>query len=179
MTSEIAKKTNYLSSLMQIFSCIWLSVMLTACGYHLRGESDVPEIMRHIHLQKASPPLYAMFKETLRLSGAKLSETPDPHGVVVRVTNERFDRRMLSLSSTGKTNEFQLFYELDFDVLTYDNKVVLANQRVQENRNYFNNQQDIIGKNNEEALIQEEMYRQAVRSVLDRGRALVKQSEKK
>lgn len=155
-------------------SLLWLSALLTACGsYHLRGEADMPELMRHIYLQAASPQLHASFKDSMRAAGAKLSEKPDPKGVIINIVNERFDRRTLSLSSTGKTNEFQLFYVLDYEVLTHDGKAVMPRQSVQVNRDYFNDQQAIIGKGNEEALIRTEMYTQAVRSILDRGRALL------
>lgn len=154
-----------------------LSVLLEACQYHLRGESEVPEIMRHIYLQAASPPLYASFKETMRQAGSNLSQKPEPGGIILNILNERFDRRTLSLSATGKTNEFQLFYILDFEVLNAENKLVIPRQSVQVNRDYFNNQQDIIGKGNEEALIRTEMYNQAVRTILDRGRAIINNAQ--
>ncbi|MEQ1637619.1 MAG: LPS assembly lipoprotein LptE [Methylococcales bacterium] len=139
----------------------------------------MPEIMRHIYLQSASPQLYASFQETLRMAGGNLSTAPEANGLIINVVNERFDRRTLSLSSTGKTNEFQLFYLLDYEVLTPDKKLIIPRQSVQVNRDYFNNQQDIIGKGNEEALIRQEMYRQAVRSIVDQGRAGLSHTSKK
>ena len=161
-----------------IVACI-LTLSLTACGYHLRGESEVPEVMRHIYLQAASPQLHNGFKETLRISGGSLIEVPEANGAIVNVLNERFDRRSISLSDTGKTNEYQLFYVLEFEVLGAEKQVFMPRQTVQVSRDFFNNQQDIIGKNNEEDLIREEMYRQAVRSVMDRGRAVLNQAQKK
>jgi LPS-assembly lipoprotein len=158
---------------------VMLSVFLAACQYHLRGEEETPEVLRHIYLQSASPQLQASFKETLRMAGGNLTQAPEANGVIVNVLNERFDRRSLSLSSTGKTNEYQLFYVLDFEVLSATKQVFMPHQTVEVNRDYFNNQQDIMGKNNEEALIREEMYRQAAHSVIDRGRASLKQALKK
>lgn len=164
---------------MKIGAVLCLSFLLAGCNYHLRGEAELPELMRHINLQAASSPLYEGFKESLRIAGAKLSDKPEANGVVIKVVNERFDRRTSSLSSTGKSNEFQLLYFLDYEVLTYDGKVIIPRQSVEVNRNYYNDQQAIVGKENEEGLIRQEMYRQAVRSILDRGRALIKQAQKK
>lgn len=162
------------ATLFKLLGIGWLSAWLAACNmYHLRGEADMPEIMRHIYLQTASPQLHASFKDSMRAAGAKLSEAPDAKGVIIHVLNERFDRRTLSLSSTGKSNEFQLLYVLDYEVLTHDGKAVMPRQNVQVNRDYFNDQQAIMGKGNEETLIRTEMYTQAVRSILDRGRALL------
>ena len=151
-----------------------LMTTLTACGYHLHGSVDVPEIMRHIHVRSASPQLLAGFKESLNIAGGRLNDMPERGGLIVQVLNEHFDRRSLSLSSTGKANEFELIYTLEFEVLTVtENTVIMPRQTVEVNRDYYNDQQDIMGKGNEEAQIRQEMYLQAVRAVIDRGRALL------
>jgi LPS-assembly lipoprotein len=153
-----------------------LAAMLQACQYHLRGEADVPEVLQHVYMQSASPSLKTSFKEMLHQVGGEVVDKPEAKGLIVNILSERFDRRSLSLSDTGKTNEFQLFYVLEFEVFGADNKVIIPRQRIPVTRDYFNNQQDIIGKNNEEALIRDEMYRQAVRSMMDRSMALLRQA---
>lgn len=153
---------------------IWVTSLM-ACGYHLHGTSDVPEIMKHIHVRSASPQLLAGFKDSFKLAGARLNDAPEAGGVIINVLNERFERRTLSLSSTGKANEFELHYVLEFELLAVDGNVaIMPRQQIEVNRDYYNDQQDIMGKGNEETQIRQEMYQQAVRSVLDRGRALIK-----
>ncbi len=122
---------------------VMLSVFLAACQYHLRGTEEMPEVLRHVYLQAASPQLLSSFRETLQRAGGNLTQAPEANGVIVNILNERFDRRSLSLSSTGKTNEFQLFYVLDFEVLSATKQVFMPRQTVEVNRDYFNNQQDI------------------------------------
>lgn len=155
--------------------CAWLS--LTACAYHLRGSVEVPETMKHVHVKSASPQLLAGFKDTLKMVGGQLVDAPESGGVVVNVLNERSDRRTLSLSATGKASEFELHYIVEFELLTHDAKVVIPKQLVEVNRDYYNDQQDIMGKSNEEAQIRLEMYQQAVRSIIDRCRALTERKK--
>lgn len=158
---------------------VCLNVILGACGYHLRGDSPVPEVLKHIYLQEASPRLTANFQEIMRLSSAKLSEKPEANGVILHVLNERFDRRSSSITATGKTNEYQLVYLLEYEVLSPDSKLLIPRQGIEINRNYYNDQQAVVGKEMEENMIREEMYRQAVRSILDRGKALIQGAQKK
>lgn len=148
--------------------------ILSACNYHLRGSVEVPEVLRNLYLQSASPELHKGFEDTLKMDGAQLVAAPNPKGVIIHVINEKSDRRALSLSSAGKASEYELYYGLTFEVVGFGGQMIMPQQIVEVKRNYFNDQQDIIGKTNEEALIRQEMYRQAVNGVMDRGRALIK-----
>lgn len=161
----------------QITTLLLLGV-LSACNYHLRGTAEVPEVLRNVFVQSASPVLQQSFKNSLQLVGGELIDAPDPKGVIVKVLDEKFDRRSLSLSSTGKASEFELVYGLTFEVMSFDGKVFMPRQKVEVKRDYFNDQQDIMGKGTEENLIRQEMYDQAVRSVMDRGRALMTPAQK-
>ena len=155
-----------------------LVALLSACSYHLRGSVEVPEILKYIHVQAASPLLYNSFKDTLKTSGGQLIDNPDPKGVVIKVVDERFDRRSLSLSSTGKASEFELHYDLAYEVLGSAGQLFVPRQLIKVKRTYYNDQQDVIGKGNEENLIRLEMYQQAVRELIDRGRAMLKTVQK-
>ena len=154
-------------------SLLLLITVLAACNYHLRGTASVPEVLRNVYVQAASPLLNNSFQDTLKLAGGALVDKPNPKGVIVNVLGEKFDRRSLSLSSTGKASEFELIYSLTFEVLNVEGKTVMQKQKIDIKRNYFNDQQDIMGKGTEETLIRKEMYDQAVRELMDRGRALV------
>ncbi len=152
--------------------------LLSACNYHLRGSAEIPEMLKFLNVQSASPLLYKSFKESLQTAGGQLIDKPDPKGVIVKVVNERFERRSLSLSSTGKASEFELVYDLSYEVWGSAGQLFVPLQQIKVRRNYFNDQQDIIGKSNEENIIRQEMYQQAVRELMERGRALLKANQK-
>jgi LPS-assembly lipoprotein len=54
----------------------------------------------------------------------------------------------------------------------------MARQPVEIKRDYFNNQLAIIAKDNEETVIRNEMYQQAVRTVVNRARVALAASPK-
>jgi len=153
-------------------------LFISACGYHLRGSIDLPEGLKSIFLKGATSQLHKTLKQTLRASDGQLVDDIQQAGIVVDVVYERMDRRVLSLSSTGRANEYELTYVLYFMLLDADGGSLSEKQKVEIRRDYFNDQEEILGKNNEELIIREEMYRQAVQSMIRRSRIALEKYEK-
>ncbi len=155
-----------------------MALLLSACGYHLRGALDLPTGMRHVYLDGGSAPLREQFKRTLKSSSGKLASAPEGAGLTIRIFGEDFNRRALSLDAKGKAEEFELFYRLEYEVLGSGKSVLMKRQPVEIRRDYFNDQQDIMAKDNEEAVIRNEMYQQAVRTIVDRARVVLEANAK-
>lgn len=153
---------------------VTLMLLLTACGYHLRGAIDIPEQMKAVYLEGVGGKLAEEFKSSLKSAGGELVSTPSEAGVVIRILKDDMRRRVLSLSSIGKANEFELNYIVRFMLLDSQGKVLMEAQDMEIDRDYFNDQEDILAKNNEEAVIRDELYRQAVRTIVGRARAVLK-----
>jgi LPS-assembly lipoprotein len=98
--------------------------------------------------------------------------------MIVRIFNEDNQRRVLSLSSTGTANDFELEYRFDYELVDSKNKVLMPRQSVEIKREYYNDQMAVIAKGNEEAVILNEMYQQAVRSIVNRARVALAPSPK-
>ncbi|MGR9053122.1 MAG: LPS-assembly lipoprotein LptE, partial [Gammaproteobacteria bacterium] len=141
-----------------------------SCGYHLRGAAGLPGNLK-VYAANASGPLREQLAKALMLSSGALVDSADQAGFVLQVVNERMQRRVITLSNTGKANEFELYYSLDFSVRDVGGKVLLDQQNIEISRDYFNDQEAIIAKSNEEDVIRREMYQQAVRAIFDRARA--------
>ncbi len=154
-----------------------LVVSVSACGYQLRGKIDLPEGLKSIYLQGGSAQLKKKVKQTLRASGGQLVDVIGDAGLIVNIEKEKMDRRVMSLSSTGRANEYELIYKLDFTLLDKEGKPLSELQRIEINKYYFNNQDEVLGKNNEEQVIRDEMYRKAVQSIVNRSRIVLDKLE--
>ncbi|MFZ2726711.1 MAG: LPS assembly lipoprotein LptE [Methylococcaceae bacterium] len=146
------------------------TLLLSACGYHLRGSAELPKELNSIYLSGETASLREQFDKTLQLSAGQLLDTPSANSLSIHIVKEDMQRRVLSLSSRGRANEFELVYRLNYDLTNADNKAVLKNQPIEIRREYFNNQQDILAKDNEENVIRNEMYQQAVQTIINRAR---------
>ncbi|MDP2179778.1 LPS assembly lipoprotein LptE [Methylicorpusculum sp.] len=148
-----------------------LVLMTAACGYQLRGAIDLPEQMRKIYLKNASNSLQQQFTKTLKASSVDVVKQINQAGLVVAVFNEKMDRRVLSLSSTGKASEFELNYSLDYELQDASGNVLKKPQSIEITREYYNDQEAIIAKTNEEVIIQQELYQQAVKTIVNTARS--------
>ena len=166
---------------MHIKFSIFLSLLLflSACGYQLRGSIELPKGMENVYLEGASGQLRGEISNALRFSKGQLVDAPKKAGIVIKIQQEEMRTRVLSVSATGKANQFQLLYTLVFSIYDSSDTLLLANQRVQSQRSYFNDQEEVLAQSNEEQLIRNEMYGQAVRSIVIRSRIAMENNQKK
>jgi LPS-assembly lipoprotein len=147
-----------------------VALLLSACGYHLRGALELPAGLKNVYLLGGSAELSDQFKQSMDISKVPLASSPETAGITVKIFNEDNQRRVLSLSSTGTANDFELIYRFDFELIDSKNNVLMPRESVEIKREYYNDQLAIIAKGNEETVIRTEMYQQAVRSVVNRAR---------
>ena len=114
--------------------------------------------------------LREQLRRTLRASSGQLVNTPETAELIIRISEEKTTQRALSLSAGGRSNELELIYHLKYDLMKANNTLLLAEQPIDIKRQYFNSQQDIMAKENEQAVISNEMHQQAVRAIIDRSR---------
>ncbi len=151
-----------------------IPLLLTACGYHLRGAVDIPQAMQKVYLEGASTALRGSFNASFRSTDARMVSNPAEAGLYIKVIQDEMRRRVLSLNASGKATEYELNYTLVYALLDQQGKALGKQQVLEINRDYFNDQEDILAKNNEENVIRNEIYRNAVRSILTRASAVLK-----
>lgn len=155
-----------------------MALLSSACGYHLRGALDLPAGMKNVYLEGGSGELREQFRRVMEISSVPLASSPETAGIIVKIFDEDSQRRVLSLSSGGTANDFELGYRFDYEIVDAKNKVLMARQPVEIKREYYNNQLAIIAKDNEETVIRNEMYQQAVRTMVNRARVALEASPK-
>ncbi len=155
-----------------------MALLLSACGYHLRGALELPAGLKNVYLEGGSGQLQELFNSAMKTSSVGIASSPETAGIIVRIFNEDNQRRVLSLSSTGTANDFELEYRFDYELVDSKNKVLMPRQSVEIKREYYNDQVAVIAKGNEETVIRNEMYQQAVRSIVNRARVALAASPK-
>lgn len=152
--------------------------MLSACGYHLRGALELPEALKKMYVKGASPELSTAVERTFRGTSGELVTKAEEAGMILNVLDEFYQRRTISLSSTGYSNEFELTYRLSFDLLDGEGNTLVSNQTIEVMKTYYNAQssETLLSKDNEEIVLRHELYDEAVRSVIQRARAELKKT---
>lgn len=143
--------------------------VLGGCGFQLRGHVAMPEGLERIQVQA---PGKLKDDLALYLDASGVTVTPTDADAVLMVSNERFERRVLTVDPrTGKSREYELAYSLMFELRRRDGSRILAPQQVRLLRDYVFDEDALIGKNLEESVLRDEMRRDAVQQILLRIQA--------
>lgn len=158
------------------FVCLMLN--FSGCGFHPRGSYAMPYELKAVYLEGGSPTLRELVSSQLRNSKSKLVESRTDAGVVIKLFDEQFLRRSVSLSERGKTNEYELLYRLEYEIATPKDAILLPRQPLEIRRDYYNDQQAILARDNEETVLRTEMSQQVVRTLLNQARFTLERTDK-
>ncbi len=150
-----------------------IALLLSACGYHLRGAFELPAGLKNIFLEGGSAPLQAQFKKAMDLSSIPIAASAEVAGIVIRIYDEKSERRVLSLAATGVANDFELDYRMEYEIVDAKDTLLMARQPLEIKREYYNDQLAVIAKESEETIIKNEMYLQAVRTIINRAKSVI------
>jgi LPS-assembly lipoprotein len=143
-----------------------LCAMLTACGFHLRGQATLP--FESIYIS-GSPSFANQLARAVRAgSKTRVTDNPKDAEVTLQVLNEVRERSILSLSSTGRVQELQIRYRVSFRVADKNSREYLAPSEILLKRDLLYSDTDVLGKEQEEALLYRDMQNDAVQQVVRR-----------
>jgi len=159
------KSTHY-----KVFIFILVMSLLQSCGFRLRGASELPNTIKFAVIDGVAEfsDLGIAIKQQLVSSGAKVLTTADVDTVHFVVTRNKFSRRVLSIDSAGRANEYGLTYEMSIRVLDAKGVTLVKERIVNLNRNYTYDLDNALAKSNEEANIKLQMISLAVRQSMRR-----------
>lgn len=156
-----------MKNILKSFQIIFLSFVVSSCGYTLRGSLDLPEDVKTISLiAQAYSPTSSEINLLLTAYGVKISNKILPDSFQIRILSERHDKRQLSLSQAGRVNEYELVYNLTYIIGTplgdeEQNNIILY-------RDYLFDETRILGTSDREAAIRKEMESNAASMVVNK-----------
>ena len=145
---------------------IALCATLTSCGFHLRGQATLPfESMFII----GSPAVATPIARAVRAgSKTRIVSNPKEAEVTLDLLNEARERTILSLSSSGRIRELQIRYRISFRVYGRNSKEYIPPTEVVLKRDLIYSDSDVLGKEQEEALLYRDMQNDAVQQIIRR-----------
>ncbi|MEL0081698.1 MAG: LPS assembly lipoprotein LptE [Gammaproteobacteria bacterium] len=145
-----------------------LVVSLTACGFHLRGQLDLPAAMAATYIESngVNADLVKKLRSSLRGNGAAVTTDRTEATAILRLLGDTYDRRVLSVGGGRKIREFELHYAVRFELVELGGDRLVATQTIELFRDYTYDENDILGKQGEEANIRKDMIREAADRVL-------------
>lgn len=142
-----------------------LSLMVSACGFHLRGNYLLPEELHDISLTSFDQysDLTRNVQKQLRMNGIR-QVAPTTVTPSLDLISESLGERTLSLYQNSRAAEKELTYTVRYSVLIPEHDIKTYTTTV--NRNYLDNPLTALAKSVERDMIEDEMRAQAAEQIL-------------
>lgn len=148
----------------------WIAVialLLSACGFQLRGNYSLPFDTLHISLPTSSE-LHAVLKRNILASTqTRIVDDAKSAQATLVITGDRQVKDILSLNSAGRVREFQLVRTVGFRVHDAANRDLIPPGQIVLRRDISFSDAQVLSKEAEEGLlwrdIQEDLVQQLLR----------------
>lgn len=148
---------------------------LTACGFHLRGPSDIP--FESIFISGNTLTVSKDLKRSLKTSDIKLLPSAEGAELQLELIGEENEKRILSLAGDGTVNEFELYYRVQYRTKRLDQPLWSKVSIVEQRRDYTFNNASVLAKNTEEKRLTENMQQTVINAMMRRLSALKKKPQ--
>lgn len=147
---------------------VGLLLSLAACGFHLRGAVDLPQAARNVYFDgfsRDSTLGIALERQVLR-NGGQVLESPLSPSLGVAVVRDETLRNVLSVDASGKANEYELSYIVQFHIVSAQGEPLTDTQRILQVRDLFFDATNVLAKSDEENQLKAEMVEAAAAQIL-------------
>ena len=152
----------------------FLLMLLIGCGFHLRGAIDYSDSLKSIYVEGISLQrgIGLHLKRGLKSNGIEVLDTYQKGSAVLKVTETKHDRRVLSVGSSAKISEYELYSSIIFSLTDSQGKILAGSQQVQAQRDFQFNENQMLARESEEASLRQHLNKELVQGVLRRLSAI-------
>ena len=161
-----------------------ISILITGCGFHLRGSQDFSKTLPEVNVSGVNK--YSdLGRELLRSLAAANVNVFDESSIILNITNDTFSKRVLSVDSAGRANQYELRYDVSFTLVKTANnekvkKIVdlIPAQNISEKREYLFDANLILATQDEENRLKKDMRQSVILQLMRRLNFLLKAKNK-
>ena len=143
-------------------------IAIEGCGFQLRGTTSLPDSMKTVFIQgiNLQRGIGRDLKRSLESNGSVVLETYQDGSAIFSVLDYVNERRVLSVDSNAKVNEYRLYGRLRFSVTDGAGETLLGAREVEAVRDYRFEQNQVLGIDEEETELRNQIDQQLVQSAL-------------
>ena len=152
----------------QLLALLAAAVLLAGCSFHLRGQATMPF---HTLYLKATNPGTQFIKElrrNLEANNVTLVDSAAQADVILDIVSEIPDKQILSLSGSGRVNEFQLFYRVSLRAYDLDQHDVIPAEEIEMHNDFPYDDSNVLAMESEEALLYQNLRSDMVQRIVRR-----------
>lgn len=145
------------------------ALLLSACGYRLQGQAELPAAMNTTLIETADPYSHFVRRLTILLeqNGARVVD----QGVAasrLEIPLNQMRKEILSIGGTARVREYKIVHQVRFRLVDANGSVLVPEQSLEQSRVISFDEQDILAAIKEEEYLREELAATLAREVLRR-----------
>lgn len=159
---------------------------LAGCGFELRGAHAIPYRSIYLAASKGgsentyetydgSTPstvhresIVPKLTKALRAQGVTIAASPKEADAVLRISQEKQNRSILSLSGGGRVREYRLNYTLNYSLTGKDEREIYPETTILSSRDFTYDDNQYLAKAAEESFLYRDLQEDAVQQILRR-----------
>lgn len=152
----------------KLLLALCLAISLGGCGFALRGSANLPYASLYIDLPDSNA-LGAELRRNLRAgTNTRIVERREQAQAILQTNGEARSKLILSLGSNGAVREFRLKYGFTYRIINQGGDDIAAPGDLLIERDYSFNDNQVLAKESEEALLYRDMQTDMVQQVMRR-----------
>jgi LPS-assembly lipoprotein len=155
-----------LTMLRSLAVCV-TTLLLTSCGFALRGSYELPYKTLFV-TSTGSSVVAGQIRRELTDTQTKIVGASKDAEASLTILDERRDRQILSLSGAGRVREFELRMKVTYQFVDAKGAVIIPTSEIILKRTFAYDDSRVIAKQQEEAMLYQDMERDATGQILRR-----------
>ncbi len=145
-------------------------LLLSGCGFHLRGMIDMPAWLNDVAIiiESGHRDLEPMLKAQLDAYHIQVTSEPNQAHYWLIIEQDREEQHITSVSSSTTPRQYQMTYVVRYRLQQAKGKEIIPSSQIAITRQITINSDRILGSNDEENTLKKEMRRDAAIQILDR-----------
>jgi len=156
-------------------SALTVLLLLVGCGFHLKGYHQAsPNLDGLFIVQMDDGGLVREIRQQLLVSGVKLAATAEQSKNLLRILQEQFSQRVISVDANGKVLEYELLMQASFSVAATGDPEPPTPRRLELTRQLTFSGTDELGRRNEAELMRSDMQTDMASQIIRQLQAQLK-----
>lgn len=158
------------------YTVVAISLLLAACGWHLKGTIDVPDNFTALKIQGASGALADELHAQLAANGINTRPEGNTGFYTLALGREINERRTAALGADAVVAEYEYLKAIQFELRDPDNRLVGKPTTAEIARAVSYNANSVLSSTGEGTLVQTEMTRDLATQIIRRLSFMIEQS---
>jgi LPS-assembly lipoprotein len=133
----------------KVFTLIGLGVVLSGCGFHLRGSQDLDPSLKIMYIQTKTPndPFIQVLSRWLIANNVTIVSKPQAASAVLKIYDIDLENTLNALRGGAEAGEYVTTLTVDFSVVAANGKTLMIRNQVSRSAYYNSNATQILSSN--------------------------------